>query len=257
MRITFLGGGRVVRIILTGLQRAGKLPREVTVYDPDREALRLLEGEFNVKTSPSCRGLEGDVIFLALHPPVLKDVLNTMESIPPESIIVSLAPKIRIDEIQKALNHPRVVRVIPNAPSAVNRGYNPFSTADELSEADLEMLRALFEPLGEFPEVSEEKLEAYAVITAMGPTYLWFQLNELERLAVEFSMDPGEAAAAVQSMVTGAVELLYSQPDRGAIMDLIPVKPLEGAEDDIRTIYRENLMKIYLNLKDNSPPKEV
>lgn len=250
MRITFLGGGRVVRIILRGLKRAGKLPGDVMVCDPDKESLRLLEDEFRVKTSGDCRAPEGDVIFLALHPPVLKDVLGKLESPDPESLIVSLAPKIRIQEIQEALSHKRVARVIPNAPSIVNRGYNPFSAADEITGTDLKRLRSLFEPLGDFQEVSEDKLEAYAVITAMGPTYLWFQLDELERLAVEFGMAPDEAATAVHSMASGAVEVLYKHPDRDVVMDLIPVKPLEGAEDDIRTIYRKRLKPLYSGLTE-------
>jgi len=248
MRITFLGGGRVVRIILGGLQRAGKLPGEVMVCDPDEDSLRILEDEFGVKTSADCSSMEGDVIFLALHPHVLKDVLNKMESPDPESLIVSLAPKIRIVEIQEALDHPKVARVIPNAPSLVNRGYNPFSATDELTGTDRQILQSLFEPLGEFPEVSEDKLEAYAVITAMGPTYLWFQLDELEKLAVEFGMTPDEAATAVYSMASGAVEALYSHLERDMVMDLIAVKPLEDAEDDMRAIYRENLMRIYQSL---------
>lgn len=250
MRITFLGGGRVVRIILGGLQRAGKLPREVMVCDPDEDSLRILEDEFGVKTSADCSSMEGDVIFLAVHPPVLKDVLNKIESPSPESLIVSLAPRIRIEEIQQALDHPKVARVIPNAPSLVNRGYNPFSAADELTGTDLEILQSLFEPLGKFPEVSEDKLEAYAVITAMGPTYLWFQLAELEKLAVEFGMSPDEAATAVHSMASGAVEALYSHSNRDMVMDLIAVKPMEDAEDDIRAIYRKKLKPLYAGLRE-------
>jgi len=249
MRIEFLGGGRVVRIILGGLQRAGKLPGDVMVCDPDEDSLRLLEDEFRVKTSADCSNMEGDVIFLAVHPPVLKDVMNKMESPDPESLIVSLAPKIRIWEIQQALDHPKVARVIPNSPSIVNRGYNPFSAADELTGTDRQILQSLFEPLGEFPEVSEDKLEAYAVITAMGPTYLWFQLDELEKLAVEFGMAPEEAANAVHSMASGAVETLYSHQNRDMVMDLIPVKPLADAEDDIRAIYRERLKTLYSGLR--------
>ncbi|MGB9838147.1 pyrroline-5-carboxylate reductase family protein [Methanothermobacter sp.] len=250
MRISFLGGGRVVRIILGGLKRADELPGNVTVCDPDEDALRTIEDEFGVETSQDCMNIDGDVIFLAVHPPILRDLLEMMESPDPRSIVVSLAPRISIHEIQEALSHQRVVRVIPNAPSIVNRGYNPFSPADELTETDRKTLRSIFEPLGEFPEVSEDELEAYAVITAMGPTYLWFQLRELEVLGMEFGMDSQEAAAAVHSMAAGAVEALYTYSKSDDVMDLIPVKPLKDSEDDIRAIYHEKLRSLYRSLKE-------
>lgn len=47
----------------------------------------------------------------------------------------------------------------------------------------------------------EDKLEAYAVITSMGPTYLWFQLHELYEIAKEFGMSDGEARNAISKMV--------------------------------------------------------
>jgi pyrroline-5-carboxylate reductase len=51
-------------------------------------------------------------------------------------------------------------------------------------------------------------------------------------------------------MASGAVEALYSHPNRDMVMDLIAVKPLEDAEDDIRAIYRKSLMRIYQSLTE-------
>ena len=72
-------------------------------------------------------------------------------------------------------------------------------------------------PLGDFPEVEEGKLEAYAIITAMGPTYLWFQLCELNELAKSFGLSEKEAAKAISKMTKGALKTLFDsglQPDR-------------------------------------------
>ena len=40
--VGFIGGGRVARILLGGWRRAGILPSEVVVYDPDAKALDFL-----------------------------------------------------------------------------------------------------------------------------------------------------------------------------------------------------------------------
>nr|WP_242451269.1 NAD(P)-binding domain-containing protein [Methanothermobacter sp. THM-2] len=235
--------------MLGGLQRAGRTPEDVMVCDTDGRTLKSLEEDFSVNTSTDCRDAEGDLIFLALHPPAMKEVLTNIKP-PQDSMVVSLAPRISMGYMQKAMNHLKVARVIPNAPSIINRGYNPFCISSEASQSDKENLKSIFDALGDFPEVDEEKLEAYAIITAMGPTYLWFQLDELERLAVEFGMDTKEAKAAVSSMTLGAVEAFYSYPQRDILMDLIPIKPLSSEEAEIRSIYRDKLTALYRNLKE-------
>ncbi len=78
--------------------------------------------------------------------------------------------------------------MIPNAPSIINEGYNPVAFHPALAGTDKESLLALFKILGDCPEVDEEKLESYAILTAMGPTYLWFQLYELHSLGRQFGL---------------------------------------------------------------------
>ncbi|KUK00885.1 MAG: Pyrroline-5-carboxylate reductase, partial [Methanobacteriaceae archaeon 41_258] len=61
-----------------------------------------------------------------------------------------------------------MARIIPNAPSIINKGHNPITFSNDMTKKEKMKLLEILEPLGEFPEVEEEKLEAYAVITAMG-----------------------------------------------------------------------------------------
>ena len=37
--------------------------------------------------------------------------------------------------------------------------------------------------------MAEDKLEAYAILTAMGPTYFWFQWQELLQIGLSFGLD--------------------------------------------------------------------
>jgi hypothetical protein len=49
--VHFVGGGRITRIYLKGLQYKNALPEIITVCDPDIKTHRLLH-ELNIKTSP-------------------------------------------------------------------------------------------------------------------------------------------------------------------------------------------------------------
>lgn len=168
-----------------------------------------------------------------------------------DSIVVSLAPKFTIAKLTELLGgFSRVARAIPNAPSVVNFGFNPVSFSPALTPIDRAKVSGLLEPLGECPEVAESKLEAYALLTGMGPTYLWFQLQALRELAVGFGLSEAETATALKRMVCGSARtLLESGLPPAEVMDLIPVKPLAEMEAPVLEAYRSKLPGLYQKIK--------
>jgi len=74
-------------------------------------------------------------VFIALHPPAVVEVIKTIAPILGEkTTIVSLAPKIKTGIIQQITGEKYpVIRVIPNAPSLVNEGYNPVTFVGDVN----------------------------------------------------------------------------------------------------------------------------
>lgn len=254
--VGFVGGGRVARIILGGLKKAGDMPEGIVVSDTKRDALEKLQvdyPEIKIMHNNNAEAAGQDLVFLGLHPPVLADALAEIKgSLKPEAIMISLAPKFSIEKLTQLLGgFHRIVRMIPNAPSIIGQGFNPVAYAKTMPVSDRQALQAYFGALGKCPEVEEDRLEAYAVITAMGPTYLWFQLEELNKLAVSFGMTRAEAENGISKMVAGTLTTLFESGMPAAeVMDLIPVKPLGEEEDAIRQIYRSKLDPLYKKLKN-------
>jgi pyrroline-5-carboxylate reductase len=167
------------------------------------------------------------------------------------AIVVSLAPKVSIAKLSAGLGTDKIARLIPNAPSIVNAGYNPVAFSTGLSTAERAVLCELLNVLGESPEVDEAKLEAYAILTAMGPTYLWFQLYELQAISEAFGLTPQEVSVGLEAMVKGAVQTMTAAHLSSAgVMDLIPVKPLGEDEAAIRGFYHTRLEALYAKLKN-------
>jgi pyrroline-5-carboxylate reductase len=248
--IAFIGGGRVTRIILEGWTRAQKLPAMITVSDPNAETLTKLRARFPAIsiTPDSGQAAAGDITFLAVHPPVMADATAAIRgALKPDALVVSLAPKFTFAKLSGLLGgFARLARVIPNAPSVVSSGFNPVAFAPVLSAADKAVIASLVAPLGECPEVGEEKLEAYAVLTAMGPTFLWFQLQALREVVAGFGLSEAEIAPALKRMVCGAARtLVESGLTPAEVMDLIPVKPLAEMEPQVTETYRTRLPAIY------------
>jgi pyrroline-5-carboxylate reductase len=255
LSVGFIGGGRITRLLLDGWKNRGKFPAKVWVSDSNAEVLQALKKKFsNIDTFPAdnSKPASCDIVFLALHPPAIAAMLLEIKDIlKPSAVLISLAPKWSIDKLSSALGgFNRIVRVIPNAPSIISEGYNPVAFSGTFTDSEQKDLLRLFKTFGDCPEVEEDKLEAYAILSAMGPTYLWFQMEKLRSLGTSFGLTVQETDKALYEMVKGAAKTLFkSGMSYSDVVNLIPVKPLSEDEPAILQAYDIKLKGLYEKLK--------
>lgn len=253
--VGFIGGGRVTRIFLEGWQRANAMPGKIVVSDCNAETLTKLKARFpQIETAPgnSAAAAAQDIVFLAVHPPVMVEVVAGIKgSLRPGGIVVSLAPKFTVTKLTELLGgFSQLARAIPNAPSVMNLGFNPVAFGPALTAADKTDLADLLKPLGDSPEVAESKLEGYALLSGMGATYLWFQLQALREVATGFGLTDADITPALKRTVCGATRtLLESGQPPAEVMDLIPVKPLAEMEAQVTEMYLTRLPALYQKIK--------
>lgn len=253
--IGFIGGGRVTRIMLGGFSHADVLPKDIVVAEPNDDVFQKLSASLpsvKVVRTDNKAAARQDIVFGALHPPAIPTVLAEIApALCPDAIFISLAPKATIANLSQGLQgFKRIARLLPNAPSIVNQGYNPIAFSDGLSPSERSDLLAFLRSLGECPEVAEDKIEAYAILVAMGPTYFWFQWQQLVKLGLSFGMDQAEAGTALAAMLNGATATMFMggmAPED--VLDLVPVKPLGEDEPAICEIYTQRLEPLFRKLK--------
>lgn len=251
----FIGGGRITRIFLNGFKNAEISFENISVFEINKSVLSLLQNEFPLVQffDSEVRSVaSADIIFVALHPPQLQGILYALNGlIPATSMIVSLAPKITLNELCSGLpGNPNIARMIPNAGSYLNNGFNPVTFAPGVIKSVKEELINLFEKLGKVPVVRENHLEGYAMISAMGPTYFWFQINHLRDMAVQFGIPENIADECISIMLHGTTETLFNSGlTYDQVIDLVPVRPIAESEKYIKDIYSEKLISIYNKIK--------
>jgi pyrroline-5-carboxylate reductase len=103
--------------------------------------------------------------------------------------------------------------------------------------------------LGNTFEVPEHKLEAYAIISAMSPTYFWFQWKKLSDIGTEIGLTREESDQTVYKTMIAALNTMFSQdltdPD---VFNLIPVKPIGENEEEMMNIFDQKLKGLYNKL---------
>ncbi|MGB9667981.1 MAG: pyrroline-5-carboxylate reductase family protein [Thermosulfidibacteraceae bacterium] len=254
----FVGGGRITRIMLEGFLRKDLLPTDIFVSDVNRE--NLLEIKRKFPTVNACESnvipATQDMVILAVHPISIENVLVEIKGVLREdAILVSLAPKYTIRKMSELLDgFNRIVRMNPNAPSIVNRGFIPVTFSDALGNDEKKEIIEFFSILGNCFEVDEWKIEAYAVVTGMGPTYFLFQFKALIDIACEIGLKEEEAFRAVKEMINGTISMMFdSGMSYDEVVDLVPLKPLSKHESEIVDMLNRSIKEVYMKIKPTIP----
>ncbi len=249
----FIGGGRITRIFLQGFSNKSVRFESVKVFDPNSETLAKLEKAFPAieKAATAQEAAGQEVVFIAVHPPVVMETLEKIkDSVNENTTVISLAPKITLGKMQGTLPTKKLARMIPNATSFINKGYNPITFHPEMDTSEKGNIMKLVKKLGKTFETEELKLEGYAIASAMLPTYFWFQWQEMEKIAMETGLTHKEAQKAIKSTMKRAVKLYYnSDLTAPEVMDLIPVKPIGENEIEIKTILNTKLLGLFGKIK--------
>ena len=249
----FIGGGRITKIFLQAFKNKNIGFKKIAVADPNSDTtgkLKQLFPQIEIVGIEQCSAQ--DVVFIALHPPVIMETIEKMAAfVPNKSIVISLAPKIKIGGIAGKLHATlKIARLIPNATSVINEGYNPVCFSDTISQQEKTEIFELLNLLGNTFEVPEQKLEAYAVISAMAPTYFWFQWKSISEIGAKIGMDEEEARSALYYTMLAALNTYFKSgltPDE--VFDLVPVKPMAEYESHITELFNTRLNAVYEKIR--------
>ena len=251
--IGFIGGGRITKIFLQGFKNKSVVFESVKIYEPEEETVNNLLTTFSeiIKADFMEEAAGMQIVIIAVHPPVVMEVLRHIKEVVTENtIVVSLAPKITLKKMASILPTKKLVRMIPNATSFINEGFNPIAFHAEMDMKLKKKIKKIFKPLGKIFETEEKKLESYAIVSAMLPTYFWFQWLEIERIAKVTGLTVDEARKAVKSTMKRAIKLYYNSGlTPGEVMDLIPIKPIGLDETQITDIFDTRLMGLFCKIK--------
>jgi pyrroline-5-carboxylate reductase len=249
----FIGGGRITKIFLQALVNKKVEFQSVVVFDTNADVLVALKQQFPnivVAETPE-QAAQQPIVFIALHPPMIMESLGKIaETVTSDALVISLAPKITIEKISSKLKTTNIARLIPNATSYINEGFNPITFGGNFDPKDKSEALMLLQLLGKTFEVEESKLEAYAILSAMLPTYFWFQWEELTNFGEPMGLTAKETSESIKQTMLASINLYFeSGLSSKQVIDLIPVKPIGEHQQQIADIYQSKLMGLFEKIK--------
>lgn len=211
MKICFLGGGNMAGALIGGLLAKGFAPGDLSVVELSAPARERLAAKFPVRiaTAPDA-GLQGaDTLVLAVKPQDMKAALASIAGGARGKLVVSVAAGIRIAALSRWLGgHARIVRCMPNTPGLIGAGITGLFAADAVGQEDRKNAETILRAVGEVVWLPEERLlDPVTAVSASGPAYVFWFIEQLAAAAVKLGIAPEEALKLAKHTVLGAARL--------------------------------------------------
>jgi pyrroline-5-carboxylate reductase len=259
--IALLGAGSMGRAILSGL-----LAPTVEVTGGIRVTTRTAAkaADFDDEPRVTALSLESDadanrsavkgaaIVLVAVKPGLVPELLDEVaDALEPGTVVVSVAAGVTTATFESRLpEQVAVVRSMPNTPAVVGRAVTGLSAGSRSSEADLDLVRSLFETVGTVVEVPESQLDALGTISGSGPAYVYLLVEALTEAAVQKGFTPEQAAELVNGTFAGAAELLVASGRTPTELRIQVTSPKGTTERAIAVLRNADLPALFAEATD-------
>lgn len=158
-----------------------------------------------------------------------------------DQILISFAAAFPIWLIDSVLcKEIAIVRVIPNTPSQIGKGVNPYCLGKYINQEQLKDVEELLNVFGNAIKIEEKQMNLATALTAVGPTYWLPPIQSLIDFAIKNGMNRELAFKLVNETIIGTAELVkYTNKNPDELKLMIGTRTINEVE--IKTIFTEAL----------------
>ncbi|MBW1800829.1 MAG: pyrroline-5-carboxylate reductase [Deltaproteobacteria bacterium] len=210
--VGFIGAGNMATALVKGLVKSGLYPPEhIRASDISREKLEQIREQFGLNIYTSNRALVDGcpVIVLSIKPQNMKDVLVEIgEEFRDHQLVISIAAGIPLQMIRDHIGRDiPMVRVMPNTPALIQKGVSALAAGKTATPAHMDIVKEIFEAVGETVVVSEDMMDAVTAVSGSGPGYVFRIMEGFVRAGEGLGFDRDISLRLVIQTFLGAAHL--------------------------------------------------
>jgi len=224
LQIAFIGGGTMGEIIITRLlsTKTVQKPELIIVSDPLSARCLHLEREYGVRTTTcNIEAVQGaSIVILAVKPQILAGVMVTLrDKIPPEALVFSIVAGASISSLCQGLNHPAVVRTMPNLAVQVGQGTIVWSASPSVTEIQQLHTQVILQTLGkEIATQHEHDLDMATGLSSAGTGFVFLFIEAMIDAGVQIGLNRTQAQELTLHTIAGSVELMSQTHEHPAVL---------------------------------------
>lgn len=227
MRVGCIGSGNMGRA-LVGPMKKMICGKDIFVSAKHYEnAIKFSEEECVVACRTNVEvAKNSDVIFLAVKPAFIKEVLEEIKDAVQGKIIVSMAAGVNLYGIYYDLGkNPEnlVIRIMPNMPAAIGEAMTALSVCedskmDDAAKEKVNFVIKLLECSGKVEVVPEKLMDCVTAVSGSGPAYAFMFIEAFADAAVQFGMPRKQAYTYAAQTVLGAAKMVLETGEAPAVL---------------------------------------
>lgn len=210
-KIGFIGAGKMATAIIKGIIDSGFCKSEnIFVSDVNAEALKKMANDLNITPLETNNEVvkASDIIFCAVKPFVLKDVLNGVKNDFKESqLLVSIAAGVSIKTIEEYTKNMPVIRVMPNTPAFVKAGMSAVCKGSFATDEHSDLICKIFNSLGIAVKEDEKNIDVITAVSGSGPAYFYYFINEFAKSGEKYGLKKETALILAAQTALGSAKM--------------------------------------------------
>jgi|SRR5690554_229217 len=212
-KIGFIGLGNMGGAIVIGLIQSKIAKRDqIYAYTHNMDTLRVRVEELGINLSSSIKDIleQSDVIFLAIKPQVIEEILEEIHDYAkPHHIFITMSPGVSLNYTRAFFNFDaKIVRIMPNTPALIGEGMTGFACASTISHEEKQVVKKLLQSFGSVEEVNEELLDAVTAISGSSPAYVDIFIESLADGGVLLGLPRNLAYKFAAQAVIGSAKMI-------------------------------------------------
>lgn len=197
-----------------------------------------------ISTFDQLKELDADIIILAVKP---QDFLHLAENfrfkLKEHQMVLSIMAGIKIEKIQKVLNHPTVVRAMPNSPTLLGMGITGYTAAEGIAFSQLMNIERLLNSTGRSVYLEDEGLlDGVTALSGSGPAYFYYIVDAMIKAGVEMGIQENLSRLFVKQTLLGAYHLINNS-DKSLEELISDVASKGGTTEAALNTFNENNLK--------------
>lgn len=207
LKIGVIGAGQIGSSIAKALAESGKC--RVIASRRNIEKIRHLE-EVGVKLTKDNKlvARESDVIFLAVKPYKVSEVLKEVSSLLDGKFLISVAAATPISKIASLAPKAKIIRAMPNIGLIAKASFTAYTRGPNVAESDLRIINEILGELGAFMEVDEDLMDAITALSGSGPAYVALLIEAMAYAGLKVGLPRDLAYKSSAYTVYGTAKLL-------------------------------------------------
>ncbi|MBW2974885.1 pyrroline-5-carboxylate reductase [Candidatus Woesearchaeota archaeon] len=152
--------------------KKAKLAKSIIASDVNEERLDFIKKELGINVTKDNRKVVkvSDIIFLAVKPQVISDVLDDIKDT--DKLVISIAAGVRLKALEEKLKKAKVVRVMPNTPCLVGEMAAGFAVGKKVTDKEIKTVEEILNSAGKAFYLKEDMLDAVTGLSGSGPAFV-------------------------------------------------------------------------------------